>query len=88
MQMIEGGTDANLFENFIYNMLNKLRRDPETKSKHIVILMDNATIHKSSIVYKTAREMKTTILFNAQYSPWLNPIEQLFNKLKRQLRSL
>ena len=55
MQMIEGGTDANLFENFVYNMLNKLRRDPETKNKHIVILMDNATIHKSSIVYMTAR---------------------------------
>ena len=77
--MIEGGTDANLFENFIYNMLNKLRRDPEMINKHIVILMDNATIHKSSIVYKRARAMKTTILFNAQYSPWLNPIEQLFN---------
>ena len=81
--MIEGGTDANLFENFIYNMLNKLRRDPEMINKHILILMDNATIHKSSIVNKTARAMKTTILFNAQYSPWLNPIEQLFNRLKR-----
>ena len=86
--MIEGGKDANLFENFIYNMLNKLRRDPEMINKHIVILMDNATIHKSSIVYKTERAMKTTILFNAQYSPWLNPIEQLFNRLKRQLNSL
>ena len=65
--MIEGGTDANLFENFIYNMLNKLRRDPEMIKKHFVILMDNATIHKSTIVYKTARGMKTTILFNAKY---------------------
>ena len=45
--MIEGGTDANLFENFIYNMLNKLRRDAEMINKHIVILMDNATIQKS-----------------------------------------
>ena len=45
--MIEGGTDANLFENFIYNMLNKLRRDPEMINKHIVILMDNAKIHTS-----------------------------------------
>ena len=49
--MIEGGKDANLFENFIYNMLNKLRRESEMINKHIVILMDDAKIHKSSIVY-------------------------------------
>ena len=35
--MIEGGTDANLFENFIYNMLNKLRPDPEMINKHIAV---------------------------------------------------
>ena len=47
--MIEGGTDANLFENFIYNMLNKLRRDPEMINNYILILIDNPTIQKSSI---------------------------------------
>ena len=32
--------------------------------------------------------MKENILLNAQYSTWLNPVKQLFNKLKRQLRGL
>ena len=50
--------------------------------------MDNAVIHKTQAVYDTARMMNTTLLLNAEYSPWLNPIEQLFNKLKRQLRDL
>ena len=51
MQVLEGGTDAILFENFIYYTLNKLRKDPATANKQIVLLMDNATIHKCEIVY-------------------------------------
>jgi transposase len=39
-------------------------------------------------VFETARRMKANILFNAEYSPWLNPIEQLFNKLKQSLRKM
>ena len=86
--MLEGGTDSVFFENFIYNMLDKLRRDPSTANKDIVLLMDNTAIHKKSIVFETARRMKANILFNAEYSPWLNPIEQLFNKLKQSLRKM
>ncbi len=48
--------------------------------------MDNASIHKHESVYATARKFKANVLLNAQYSPWLNPIEQLFNYIKRKLR--
>ena len=51
MQVLEGGTDAILFENFIYNTLNKLRKDPSKTNKQIVLLMDNETIDKCEIVY-------------------------------------
>ena len=51
MQVLEESTDAILFENFIYHTLNKLRKDPATANKQIVLLMDNATIHKCEIVY-------------------------------------
>ena len=51
-----------------------------------MILMDNATIHKHETVYTTARKFKANVLLNAQYSSWLNPIEQLFNHIKRELR--
>ena len=51
MQVLEGGTDAILFENFIYHTLNKLLKDPSTANKQIVLLMDNAIIHKCEIVY-------------------------------------
>ena len=50
--------------------------------------MDNAVIHKQSLVLETARRMKVNVLFNAEYSPWLNPVEQLFNDIKRKLRRM
>jgi transposase len=71
----------------LHRILHKLRVDRETKSKTIVLLMDNATIHKHPSIYATVRRFKANVLLNAQYSPWLNPVEQLFNCVKRHLRS-
>ena len=49
------------------------------------MLMDKATIHRHSKVLETAkRRIHASVLFNAQYSPWINPIELLFNHLKRK----
>ena len=75
-----------VFDNFLHRTLQELRVDKETKNKHIVVFMDNASIHKHPSIYQTARGFKANVLLNAQYSPWLNPIEQLFNYIKRQLR--
>lgn len=48
MQIIEGTTDSVLYENFIYQILHSVISDGKSKNKHIVILMDNAVIHKHS----------------------------------------
>ena len=84
--MLEGGVDSVIFENFIYNTLRSVRTNPNTADKTVVLLMDNAVIHKHSIVLETARKMKVNILFNAEYSPWLNPIEQLFGTVKDKIK--
>jgi DDE superfamily endonuclease len=86
-QITEGGTDAVVFDNFLHRTLTKLRVDKDTKWKQIVILMDNASIHKHSSIYETSRKFKANVLLNAQYSPWLNPVEQLFNCIKRRMRA-
>ena len=64
-----------MFDNFLHRTLHKLRTDRDSKNKQIVILMDNASIHKHPSVYETVREFRANILLNAQYSPWLNPVE-------------
>ncbi len=47
LQIIEGTTDTVVFENFVYNLLKKLRSDKATKSKQIVLILDNVSFHKS-----------------------------------------
>ena len=74
-----------MFENFVYHTLLSIRKDRKTAYKDIVLFMDNAIIHKHSQVLETARKFKVNVLYNAEYSPWLNPIEQLFSHIKKQL---
>jgi transposase len=64
-QITEGGTDHVVFDNFLHRTLHKLRVDGATKSKQIVILMDNASIHKHQVIYETARKFRANILLNA-----------------------
>ena len=84
-QIIEGTCDSVLFENFIYQTLMSVRAGPN-QHKDVVLMMDNAVIHKHSAVLETARRFRVNVLFNAEYSPWLNPIEQLFGHVKKELK--
>jgi transposase len=86
-QVIEGTTDASVFENFIYALMKQLRREQLSKSKQIVLFLDNARVHYSPLLVETAQRLKISLLFSAQYSPWLMPVEQLHNHLKRQLNT-
>jgi transposase len=48
--------------------------------------MDNLGSHKSKAVRRAIRAVGARLLFLPKYSPDLNPIEQLFAKLKHWLR--
>ena len=62
-QVIEGGVDASVFENFLHQVLRGLRAQGAFEGPGVVLLLDNA-----------------------QYSPWLNPVETLFGHLKRRIK--
>ena len=51
------------------------------------MVADNARIHKKEQMKRIAERLCVDFMFLPQYSPWTNPIEQLFNMLKRQLRA-
>ena len=87
-QLVEGGSDGTLFENFIYRVLNQLRQDEKTKRRKIVVFLDNAATHQQGRLNTLAEKFGVTFLFSAAYSPWLQAIENLFNSLKRHLRNL
>ena len=65
MQFVEGAMDHNMFENFLYQVLMKLRTDPETKNKRIVVYLDNAKIHKSPHLKEMVGRFYVDILFAA-----------------------
>jgi hypothetical protein len=46
IQLIEGGVDASVFENFLYELLMKIRADRTNDKRPVVLFMDNATIHR------------------------------------------
>jgi transposase len=51
-----------------------------------IVVMDNLGSHKGIAVRKALRSVGAKLFFLPPYSPDLNPIEQVFSKLKTLLR--
>ncbi len=51
-----------------------------------VVIMDNLGSHRGKAVRKAIRAVGAHLVFLPKYSPDLNPIEQVFSKLKHLLR--
>ncbi len=57
-----------------------------TLSPGDIVIMDNLGSHKGKAVRRAIRSAGAKLLFLPPYSPDLNPIEQMFAKLKHLLR--
>ena len=64
-QIVEGGSDSQAFENFLYKLMNSIRLDPKTKDKEVVIFMDNARTHKTEQVQALSAKLGFVILYSA-----------------------
>lgn len=53
-----------------------------------IIILDNATFHKSEKTKKLIEEAGCTLIFLPPYSPDLNPIETFWANLKAKVRSI
>ena len=51
-----------------------------------IVVMDNLASHKASVIRKAIRGVGAKLFYLPPYSPDLNPIEQVFAKLKALLR--
>ena len=76
----DGPINARAFTAYVEQLLV-----PTLKPGDIVI-MDNLGSHKGAAVRKAIRTAGARLLFLPPYSPDLNPIEQVFAKLKHLLR--
>jgi transposase len=77
-----GTTNSALFEfRFEHCLLNEVKPGS-------VIVLDNATFHRKSILPGLAQQKNCTVLFLPAYSPDLNPIEKKWAWLKKRLRKI
>jgi transposase len=78
--VIDGPINSELFRLYIEKVL------APTLSPGDVVVLDNLGSHKAKAARATVRARGAHLLFLPPYSPDLNPIEQVFAKLKHMMR--
>jgi transposase len=78
--LLEGPIDGESFTIYVEKVLLPTLRPGD------IVIMDNLGSHKGKIIRRLIRAVGAKLLFLPKYSPDLNPIEQVFAKLKHLLR--
>lgn len=79
--VLNGPINANAFLTYVEKELVK------TLSPNDIVVLDNLGSHKGQAVRQAIRRVGARIIFLPPYSPDLNPIEQLFSKIKQAMRT-
>ena len=78
--LLDGPIDGESFRLYVENILVPTLRPGD------IVIMDNLGSHKGKAVRQIIRSAGAKLFFLPKYSPDLNPIEQVFAKLKHLLR--
>ena len=76
----DGAMNRPTFEGYVEQCLAPSLRPGD------VVVMDNLSAHKSSLVTETIEAVDANVWYLPPYSPDLNPIEKLWSKVKNWLR--
>ncbi|EMI59090.1 transposase ISFtu1, partial [Francisella tularensis subsp. tularensis 3571] len=72
----------------IFNQWFEEHLCPSLKPKTTIVIMDNASFHKSSKLIEIANKFDVQILYLPPYSPDLNPIEKVWANFKKIFRKV
>ena len=75
----KGGTNSYDFLAFVKAVMKRLE---EADKSNCFFVCDNASIHKADFIADALRSEGHEIVFLPPYSPMLNPIENMFSKVK------
>lgn len=78
--VFNGSCNTKLFETWVEKILIK-----ELKPNQVVI-MDNASFHKSKRTKDLIESVKCKVVFLPPYSPDLNPIEKFWANMKKWIK--
>ena len=74
--------------------LNNVKKRREIRRKitlnllkqRLCLILDNYSVHKSAFIKKIALHLNITLIYLPPYSPHLNPIEQIWRQMKREIK--
>ena len=78
--LLEGPIDGESFATYVEKVLLPTLRQGD------IVIMDNLGSHRGKVVRQLIRSAGAKLFLLPKYSPDLNPIEQVFSKLKHLLR--
>lgn len=78
--LLEGPIDGESFTIYVEKVLLPTLRPGD------IVIMDNLGSHRGKVIRQLIRSVGAKLFFLPKYSPDLNPIEQVFAKLKHLLR--
>ena len=78
----EESCDTALFNDYIEKILCPLLKPNQ------VVIMDNATFHKSKKIKEFIEEKQCQLIFLPPYSPDCNPIEHYWGVLKKHIKKI
>jgi hypothetical protein len=80
--IFEGNVNGTRFESFVRSCLLPVLQPFNWVNKHSVVILDNASIHHVRPVVNLIENTGARLLFLPPYSPDLNPLEEVFSKMK------
>ena len=80
--VLEGAMNGETFRAYVEQIL------APTLKRGEIVFMDNVSIHKVEGVREAIERRGAILVYLPAYSPDLNPIEQMFSKLKSVLRKV
>jgi Transposase and inactivated derivatives len=78
----EGATDKAMFREYIVQILCPALRPND------IVVMDNLSSHKNPELIEQIKNCGAELLYLPPYSPDLNPIENMWSKVKQLLRGM
>ena len=81
----KGSINSDFFKHYIVNLLKQYKASPDYFSKNLLIIADNATIHKSLKTNGLVEILNIGLLTITPYSPWINPVESYISAIKSKI---
>lgn len=87
-QVVHGSVDGDVFYSFVEKILLPHLMPFDGVNPHCVVILDNCSIHHLDAIVDMIHEVGALVHFLPPYSPDYNPIENMFSKLKTQMKAI